>query len=78
LPWRFSRRRLGLKFRPALELGTGAKEQAAKAFYTEFGFLQGKHQPKIHADDLLQPPRHRRGQIALMNLSDERLALFAT
>ena len=59
-------------------MGTAAKEHVAQSLHTEVGFLQGNHQPKIQADDLLHPPRHSRWQIALMHLSHEPLALFAT
>ena len=57
-------------------LGALAKEQGSQPLHTEFGFLQGEHHIKIHADHPLHPLRVSAWPIAAMHPGNQGLAVF--
>src|SRR5260370_32692361 len=64
----------------ARSLGSGTRAMSPSASFSHnvLPLLRATHHKKIREDVLAPPPRHSRWQIALMNLSNEHLALFAT
>jgi hypothetical protein len=55
-----------------------AKKQGPQPLRTEFGFLQGEHHIKIHADHPLHPLRVSSWQIAAIHPGNQGLTVFAS